>query len=48
MAIHDDITTLTIGGLSKRTGVHLETVRYYEAIGIMPKPPRTPGRPPAL
>lgn len=42
MAIHDDITTLTIGGLSKRTGVHLETVRYYEAIGIMPKPPRTP------
>ena len=42
MAIHDDITILTIGGLSKRTGVHLETVRYYEAIGIMPKPPRTP------
>ncbi|MBT3371504.1 MAG: helix-turn-helix domain-containing protein [Rhodospirillaceae bacterium] len=50
MAIHTDVTardsqesvTLSIGALSKRTGVHLETVRYYENIGIMPAPPRSP------
>ena len=29
------------GELSKRTGVHIETIRYYERIGIMPEPPRT-------
>jgi hypothetical protein len=29
---------LGIGALSVRTGVHIETVRYYERIGIMPKP----------
>lgn len=32
-----------IGELSKRTGVHIETVRYYERIGVLPKPPRTEG-----
>jgi MerR family mercuric resistance operon transcriptional regulator len=31
----------TIGTLSRRTGVHIETIRYYERIGILPKPPRT-------
>ncbi len=36
-------TRLTIGALSKRTGVNIETVRYYERIGIMPAPPRTEG-----
>ncbi|NQV61267.1 MAG: helix-turn-helix domain-containing protein [Alphaproteobacteria bacterium] len=41
MAAHKDVTTLSIGALSKRTGVHLETVRYYENIGIMPAPPRS-------
>lgn len=34
---------LTIGVLSKRTGVHIETIRYYERIGILPPPPRTLG-----
>jgi MerR family transcriptional regulator, mercuric resistance operon regulatory protein len=34
---------LGIGALSVRAGVHTETVRYYERIGIMPKPPRTEG-----
>jgi MerR family mercuric resistance operon transcriptional regulator len=29
-----------IGELSKRTGCHIETVRYYERIGLMPPPPR--------
>lgn len=41
MTAHKDFMALSIGGLSKRTGVHLETVRYYENIGIMPKPPRS-------
>lgn len=33
-----------IGALSAQTGVHIETIRYYERIGIMPAPPRTEGR----
>lgn len=33
----------TIGTLSKRTGVNIETIRYYEKSGIMPDPPRTSG-----
>lgn len=32
---------LTIGRLAAATGVHLETVRYYERIGLMPRPART-------
>ena len=35
---------LTIGRLSARTGVHVETIRYYERIGLLPAPPRTEGR----
>ena len=34
---------LTIGSLSKKTGVNIETIRYYEKIGIMPKPQRSDG-----
>jgi len=34
--------TLSIGRLATAAGVHLETVRYYERIGLMPKPERTP------
>lgn len=34
---------LTIGRLAERSGVNLETVRYYERIGIMPEPLRTDG-----
>ena len=34
---------LSIGALSKRSGVNVETIRYYEKIGIMPKPNRTGG-----
>jgi MerR family mercuric resistance operon transcriptional regulator len=32
-----------IGELSQNTGVHIETVRYYEKIGLLPRPPRTGG-----
>lgn len=34
---------LSIGALSKQSGVHIETIRYYEKIGVMPKPGRTSG-----
>lgn len=34
---------LTIGQLAERSGVNLETVRYYERIGLMPEPGRTEG-----
>ncbi len=31
---------LAIGGLSKRTGVNIETIRYYERVGLLPKASR--------
>ena len=34
---------LTIGALSERTGVKVETIRYYERSGLLPEPPRTGG-----
>jgi MerR family mercuric resistance operon transcriptional regulator len=34
---------LTIGRLSERTGVNIETIRYYEKIKMLPAPPRTAG-----
>lgn len=33
----------TIGYLSERTDCNIETIRYYERIGIMPSPPRSNG-----
>ncbi len=34
---------LTIGTLAQRTGTKVQTVRYYEQIGLMPDPGRTEG-----
>ena len=34
---------LSIGALSKDTGVNIETIRYYERIGVMPAPERSVG-----
>jgi|RhiMetdeSRZDD1v2_1073273.scaffolds.fasta_scaffold78768_5 MerR family mercuric resistance operon transcriptional regulator len=34
---------LTIGALSARTAVSIETIRYYERIGILAKPARSNG-----
>lgn len=34
---------LTIGELGKATDTKVETIRYYERIGLLPKPPRTGG-----
>ena len=33
----------TIGTLSKATVCKVETIRYYERIGVLPSPPRTEG-----
>jgi MerR family mercuric resistance operon transcriptional regulator len=33
--------SMTIGKLHQRTGVLVETIRYYERIGILPRPART-------
>jgi MerR family mercuric resistance operon transcriptional regulator len=32
---------MPIGELSRLCGVHIETIRYYEKIGMLPAPPRT-------
>lgn len=37
------LARLTIGRLSTRATVNIETVRYYERIGLLPSPPRTEG-----
>jgi MerR family mercuric resistance operon transcriptional regulator len=34
---------LTIGALSGRTGVNIETIRYYERIGVLRAPARSGG-----
>jgi Cu(I)-responsive transcriptional regulator len=34
---------VSIGDLALATGVAVETIRYYERIGLMPAPPRTRG-----
>jgi len=31
---------MTIGRLAKESGVHVETVRYYERCGMIPRPPK--------
>jgi Cu(I)-responsive transcriptional regulator len=34
---------LSIGNLAKATGTKVETIRYYERIGLLPAPGRTEG-----
>lgn len=34
---------LSIGTLAKRTGTKVQTIRYYEQIGLLPEPGRTEG-----
>lgn len=38
-----DARAMTIGAISDRTGVNAETIRYYERIGVLPRPPRSEG-----
>jgi MerR family mercuric resistance operon transcriptional regulator len=35
------VENLPIGQLSRRSGVGIETIRYYERIKVLPAPPRT-------
>jgi MerR family mercuric resistance operon transcriptional regulator len=35
--------TLTIGALAQAAGVHLETIRYYQRLGLVPLPARPVG-----
>jgi Cu(I)-responsive transcriptional regulator len=39
----DDKSGLSIGDLAKVTGTKVETVRWYEKVGILPTPARTAG-----
>ena len=34
---------MRIGELARRADLPAKTIRYYEDIGLMPEPPRTPG-----
>ena len=34
---------MTIGRLAEETGVHFETIRYYQRLGLVPTPPRPRG-----
>jgi MerR family mercuric resistance operon transcriptional regulator len=38
-----DTMSFTIGRMSSETGVNIETIRYYERIGLLAKPPRSDG-----
>ena len=43
MSVHTVVRGLQRAELARRTGCNLETVRYYEKVGLLPAPPRTPG-----
>jgi MerR family mercuric resistance operon transcriptional regulator len=38
-----NLESFSIGQLAKESGCKVETVHYYEKIGLMPEPPRTDG-----
>lgn len=40
---HKAVSELKRSQIAEKTGVHLETVRYYETIGLLPDPPRGAG-----
>lgn len=35
---------MLIGSIADQTGVNIETIRYYERVGLLPPPPRSEGR----
>lgn len=39
----DEAVEMKIGALAKQSGVHVETIRYYQALGLIPRPARAPG-----
>ncbi|GAA3903628.1 helix-turn-helix domain-containing protein [Halomonas cibimaris] len=40
---HSDKQTFAIGTLARRAGCQVQTVRYYEQIGLLPEPARNAG-----
>jgi MerR family transcriptional regulator, mercuric resistance operon regulatory protein len=38
-----DTGRIAIGALSKHTGTNIETIRYYERVGLLPAPARSSG-----
>lgn len=38
---HAPVSELKRSDLARMTGCNLETIRYYESVGLMPDPPRT-------
>ena len=43
MAEKNIARAMPIGSLSDRTGVKVETIRYYEQVGLLPQPERSEG-----
>jgi MerR family transcriptional regulator, mercuric resistance operon regulatory protein len=41
--VPEEAELLSRGALAARTGCNIETIRYYEQIGILPPPPRSEG-----
>lgn len=39
----EDGKTMWIGELADRSGISADTIRYYERVGVLPEPDRTPG-----
>src|SRR5713101_3108296 len=39
----DETVEMKIGALAEKSGVHVETIRYYQNLGLMPKPTRARG-----
>lgn len=39
----DPASLVSIGQLAKATGISTRTIRYYEQLGILPEPVRSPG-----
>src|SRR3546814_17515270 len=42
-SLQDTAPRLPIGVMSQRTGCNIETIRYYEKIGLLPLPARSEG-----
>src|SRR5712691_5574997 len=41
--VQDETVKMKIGALAEKSGVHVETIRYYQNLGLMPKPTRARG-----
>ncbi len=39
----DGLGWMAIGGVAKDTGTNIETIRYYERVGLLPTPARSEG-----